>query len=445
MGLNVPGNTPSHYPKIVKFGDAMSSLALDYESICDSEDAVTKRVAYLKTQEPDAEIVVQDYISGPEVNAVVIEMGTNIVALEPAEYVFPSNTPSEKAFLTFDNKFHKVGSGEIRTRLVTDEPRRTNIQKAACLAFKVAGMGNGGGWGRTDMRVDSRTGKVYALEVNHFPTVFYPGGMYTSDKVIARTYPGAQAALFDMLVATKLIQMKAIDKSHEGVAGFFDTFSPTYNNMWGAETFSFIREEMMRFDWSGSVLDLACGTGWLGKCIREAGHSARVTGVDISPKMAASEACREYYERPVVIEPMESNIMSAEPNVYEHICCFNGFQFLEPSTFTAVLSRMFMLAEKSVSFETDDLPQEHLDLFKERSGGGLMYNNMETGRRFGTPMGWRKVLERPSKLFHSPHFGGDVHGCFFRFERVGAGHGNGVNGVNGTNGEANGAGTRDWL
>jgi len=265
------------------------------------------------------------------------------------------------------------------------------------------------------MRVDRATGKVYVLEVNHFPTVFYPKGAYTSDKVIARTYPGAQPALFDMLVATKLIQTKVAAKAHEGVSTFFDKFSGTYNKMWIAPTFLMIQNRMMEFDWSGTVLDLACGTGFLGKCIGDKGFPSEVTGVDISKQMAASEAAIKYYKQPIHIAPMQEYIMDASK--YDHIACFNGFQFLDPPTFNAVLSRMFMLARKSVSFETDDLPDEHLVEFEKRTDGGKMTNNMQTIRRFEIPNGWKKVLDSPTMLFHSPHFGGDVHGCFFRFER----------------------------
>ncbi|KAH8696127.1 hypothetical protein BGW36DRAFT_359986 [Talaromyces proteolyticus] len=416
-GLSVPGNEPGRYPKIVKLGDAANSLELSYDSICSSADEVASRVAVVKEHTPDAEIIVQDYIIGPEVSAVVVEMGHAVVALEPVEYIFPKDTPKEAAFLTFDNKFHAIGKGIIKTKIVKDEPRRSRIREAAQHCFKVMGMTNGGGWGRADMRVDSATGKVYVLEMNIFPTLFYPKGAYTSDKMVMKTYPGGHAALFDMLLTTKLIQTRAAAKSHKSVSSFFDTFSSTYDKIWETPTVKMMRGSVTHdFDWSGTVLDLACGSGFLGQAISERGYSSVVTGVDISPRMASSKRIQTYYRQPIYIAPMEEFIMTSDS--YDHIACFNGFQYLSPVMLTAVLSRMFMLAKKSVSFEADATPAEHIRAFEQRTGGGALYNSTHAIQRFPVPNGWRKVLEKPMLLFQSPHFNDDVYGCFYRFERI---------------------------
>ncbi len=437
-GIRVPGNEPGRFPKIIKLSDGANSETLDFDSICHNELQLKERVTLVKKWKPDAEVLVQDYISGSEVNVVVIEMGHAVVALEPVEYVFPPDTPDGQAFLTFDNKFGNVGKGVIRTRLVTDEPRRTHIREVAQDCFKAAGMQGGSGWCRVDMRIDSKTGDIYVLEINAFPTVFYPRGAYTSDKVVARTYPGGHSALFNMLLATKLIQAKVHEKTHQDVSTFFDDFSKRYDFAWEMPSITTVRNTMAAgFDWAGSVLDLACGSGFLGNALHDAGFTSSVlTGVDISPDMAASERIKKYYKKPIHIEPIEEFVMTADP--YDHIACFNSCQYLHPIVFTAVLSRMFMLACKSVSFEVDDMPQEHIERTNKRVGSTAIYNNTQAMAQFPTPPGWKRVLEKQQLLFHSPNSNIDVHGTFYRFERIQNdtqmnGHANGH-----TNGSRNG-------
>ncbi|KAK3935756.1 hypothetical protein QBC46DRAFT_461896 [Diplogelasinospora grovesii] len=421
-GILLPGNDPGHFPKIVKLSDGANSQSLDFSSICHTQQQLSARIDAVRQGYPDADILVQDYISGAEVNVVVVEMGHNVVALEPVEYIFPDPTPPEEAFLTFENKFMKVGKGStgIRTKLVTDEPRRSHIRSTAERTFVAAGMQNGSGWCRVDMRVDQDTNDIYVLEINAFPTVFYPKGAYTSDKVVARTYPGGHAALFDMLLATRLIQTGAHKETHRAVATFFDDFSERYEQVWEMPTIVTVRTHMaVSYDWRGTVLDMACGSGFLGHALHDAGYiitaAVTITGVDISPSMASSERARKYYTRPIHIAPMEEFIMTSSE--YDHVACFNGFQYLPPVIFTAVLSRMFMLAQKSVSFEVDNMPQEHIDRTNKRVGSPALFNNTPTMARFQTPNGWKRVCEKEQLLFHSPNSGIDVHGVFYRFER----------------------------
>ena len=116
------------------------------------------------------------------------------------------------------------------------------------------------------------------------------------------------------------------------------------------------------------------------------------------------------------MEPLESYIMEAAR--YDHIACFNSMQYLPAPIFTAVLSRMFMLADKSISFEVDDMPQEHLECANKIIGSKAIYNNTEAMARFSTPLGWDRVLEKRQLIFHTPVAYIDVPGTFYRFERT---------------------------
>ncbi|KAL3432917.1 hypothetical protein BDV09DRAFT_197332 [Aspergillus tetrazonus] len=123
--LRVPGNTPGRYPKI----------------------EVAARIALLKGDESLGSkfgVMVQDYIVGRECSVIVVEMGREVVALTPLRYVFPEDTPPNKEFLTWFNKFTAVDKGIIRYAFVEEQPAMADLQNAAVNAFKVLGVAGGG-------------------------------------------------------------------------------------------------------------------------------------------------------------------------------------------------------------------------------------------------------------------------------------------------------------
>ena len=185
-GFRVPGNIKDKFPKIVKYADGMASLAMESDSVCYAEEALAKMVELLKSKEPGREIVIQDFIRGIETTAIVVEMGSEVVALLPVDWVFPEDTPVDKVWLTSNAKFESLGEGSIRLDFVTEEPRRSRICSAAAAAFKALGMQGHGAWGRLDVRVDGETGEVYCLEMNHMPALFYGPDDKLSDDVIIR-------------------------------------------------------------------------------------------------------------------------------------------------------------------------------------------------------------------------------------------------------------------
>lgn len=310
-GLRVPGNTPGKYPKIVKYADACGSLNLDEASICYTEEEVTKRVAFLKENTTTFKILVQDYIIGRECSAIVVEMGREVVALTPLQYVFPENTPSDQEFLTWYNKFEAVDKGIIKYVFVEDEPNQSNLQAAAVEAFKALGVSGGGGWARVDMRLEQDTGDVYVIEVNCAPVVFYPkGNTLGDDLVVGEKFPGGHAAFFDMLLATKQIQLGWHTDRIQYVAATYDKFAPGYHSVWEASHLSTMQKFLAaNFDFSGSVLDMACGTGAFGSVLHEQGISAEITGIEISLGMLESLAVKKYYKQPIRVGPMQELIM----------------------------------------------------------------------------------------------------------------------------------------
>ena len=309
-GLRVPGNTPGKYPKIVKYSDGYGSLSLDGKSICYTEKEVVDRVALLQKEDTPFGIIVQDYIIGKECSAIVVEMGKEVVALTPLQYVFPKDTPENEAFLTWYNKFEAVDKGIIKYEFLEDQPHMKNLQKAAVDAFKAIGVSGGGGWARVDMRLEESTGNVYVIEVNCIPVVFYPkGNTLGDDLVVGEKFPGGQAAFFDMLLATKQMQLGWNRAENDHVAEIYNKFAPTYHSVWSSSRLSEMQKNLItNWNYSGTILDVACGTGGFGELLHARGIQAEVTGIDVSPGMLENVNCKKYYKE-LRVGPMEEQIM----------------------------------------------------------------------------------------------------------------------------------------
>ncbi|KAK1957264.1 hypothetical protein LY78DRAFT_592700, partial [Colletotrichum sublineola] len=101
----------------------------------------------------------------------------------------------------------------------------------------------------------------------------------------------------------------------------------------------------------------------------------------------------------------------------DHVVCCNSMHYLAPFIFTSVLSRMFMIACRSVSFEIYDTPEKHIEAINTKIGTTALYNNTKQFERFPTPKGWKVVFKKEQFLFQSPNSGTDVYGTLYRYEK----------------------------
>lgn len=271
---------------------------------------MTNRVAFLQKNKNPFGIIVQDYIIGKECSAIVVEMGREVVALTPLQYVFPTDTPDCEAFLTWYNKFEAVDKGAIKYAFVEEQPHLKNLQNAAVDAFKAIGVSGGGGWARVDMRLEESTQNVYVIEVNCIPVVFYPkGNSLGDDLVVGEKFPGGQAAFFDMLLATKQMQLGWHRAQNDHIAKVYDKFAPSYHSVWDVAELSRIQKHLATaWDYSGTVLDVACGTGGFGQILHAQGIQTELTGIDLSPGMLKNMEFKKHYKE-LRVGPMEELIM----------------------------------------------------------------------------------------------------------------------------------------
>ncbi|KAK0122498.1 hypothetical protein ONS95_010728 [Cadophora gregata] len=369
--LHLPSNTPGKFPKICKYTDSCSSHNL--HDLCHNDKEVEDKIVWMKSLEPTRDVFTQDYIFGDECSAMVIELGNgNVIALTPLEYLFP-NTKDTEAFLSFEKKFDGVEQGKVLYGFVTDEPRRSKVQAAAIATFNACRDGQPGCWASVDIRYERSSGKPYVIEIGNLPVVFYPPrNTLGDDLVVEKTFPGGQPALFDLMLLSRHQQLgkdSPLTELHgtvEATIDAYDNFTRntgvTYNSILDCPYYAHLRDIFLqKFSFEGrEVLDLGCGTG----CV----------------------------------------------------VCFETFQFLHPVEFNATVARMFQIACKSVSFTIADLSETTIEKH-QREVGFRQFNLMETVRRFGTPPGWKLLMNEKQVSYISPTTGEENSDLWLHFER----------------------------
>ncbi|KAH7929947.1 glutathione synthetase ATP-binding domain-like protein [Leucogyrophana mollusca] len=419
-GVRVPDDTT--FPQIVKLANGCGSMHLTEDSVCYTQEAVEEQVRVLKEKSGGGEVVVQQFVVGEECSAMVLEMGDNVVSLPPTTMRFPDDMDPMKRFLHWGNKVNAVTAGVIREMFVEDEVKASLLKQAAVAAFRALDAAGGGAWARVDMRVDAE-GKVYVLEVNPAPALFYPlSDVFRGDHVILESFPGGHEALMDILIVTKLAQMRGFEKQVTGVQSGYEEMAPKYDAISASTNMGLIFNTVAsECNMSGSVLDLGCGTGIFGRVLHEVKPEqvSVLTGVDISPAMLASPTIRAHYST-VLVSPMQEAAMTLED--FDHVVVFGCLHFLDPTIFSAVLSRLFFVARRSITISVEDIPERYNDHLR-KIGYGVMYswNHTKAVRDFGVPQNWRVAYDQRFDAWDSPKTGDKVFATILRYERVDAG------------------------
>ncbi|KAK2590503.1 hypothetical protein QQS21_011819 [Conoideocrella luteorostrata] len=280
-----------------------------------------------------------------------------------------------------------------------------------------------GGFVRVEASLRGEADSMYLEGLLCTPRAFYCKKHSTyEDMVIEKEFPGGQMAFFDMLITSKQIRSGQDHVRNQHLARVYDGFAPRYHAARADTGLSRMQEDMSRkYDFSGTVLDLACGNGEFGATLHEHGIATKVTGIDVSEGMTRSSYIQDHYEKPLLIGPMDELVMassSAMPE-FDHVVCFAAFQFLDPVHLTACLARMFMVAQKSVTAIHEDLSDAYIDDMKKRNGELCSnFNHISTLEEFGIPRGWKQVHTERIPLYDNPSLGEAVYGFGIRFERA---------------------------
>lgn len=448
----VPGNDANAFPVIVKAARNCASMFLTSKSICFTPEERDAAIAAIDAQlQPGRErsragnsplsatppsidnlpsdIIVQQFVQGVDYSIVIIEFGDTPIALNPTIYNYPpADSSNPNRFLTFDIKFSPQLSEHLINR--NDDPVLFDkLQKLAVEAYTVNGS-IGGSWGNVDIRIQPN-GEPVVIEVNPMPAIFLPPNIQFEDPVISESLPGGHRALLNILLASYFMQKNDEKDRARGIAAEYDQIAPKYDSAYLPKSTAekVLSSLVSRLDFSGSLLDLACGTGIIGRLIREHhehsavdgtrnGTRSRHVGVDISPEMA--HACEQAGYDECLVGPMQE-VLPRISGQFDHIVCYQAIHFVNTFELSLVLSRCFQLALKSVIIGVDEIPDElntRVRELKPPTSFLISTNHIREIHDFGVPRGWKLALEERHFGWTSPSVGVDVYTTVFHYERV---------------------------
>ncbi|KAL4746057.1 hypothetical protein BDW72DRAFT_198058 [Aspergillus terricola var. indicus] len=309
-----------------------------------------------------------------------------------------------------------------------------HLQEEALRAFFKMPISQRSRTGGCTVNLRVRDGQVLSTSLDSLRQSFFT-------KELAHGLCGGRHTLINILIARKTLEggNPSSGKVAE-LAAAYNSLAPEYDADGKAisadeANFQAIVDE---FDFHGTVLDLACGTGYFGRILRactnrrcrklETEHGTEtqtdrgpiIIGNDISPGMV--EICREtgiYNEVHVGRIQTFLSDYSAATGYVDHIVCFGAVYLLTAEELAFMLVSCFAAAGKSVTIGVDEIPSAYSD-FMDQLGmsylrGTSHIPQMDT--MFAKPPGWRLVSRQRRFSWTTPP-GGDVYATFYRYERI---------------------------
>ncbi|ORX99125.1 glutathione synthetase ATP-binding domain-like protein [Basidiobolus meristosporus CBS 931.73] len=397
--------TKLQFPVIVKLANACGSLHMTEKSLCVSSDELCVEVERLLGL-AKSEVLVEEYVSGDEYSAIVVETGCGVEALTPIKYTFKDSLSDMQKFLHFDLKFSGIEKGEVQYEPCKPSKLVDRIRQVACGSYSSLGV-HGCAYARVDTRVD-REGNIYVLEVNPTPAFFSQvGNTFGDDHIISEYFEGGHAALFDQMVLNK---MKDFDVARE-----YDLIAHKYDAIVNASNIpKFLRSIALTYNYGGRVLDLGCGTGLVGQILGEFGHRTEMVGVDLSPNMISRANYHKKY-----VGAMQHIIQTFSDDSFDHIVSIGALHFLNNVVFKHTLLKMFDVATKSITIGIEDIPGVYNQHLIELGYPSIYsYNNQCIIDTIETPLGWKKTYSQREYMWTSPATGDVIYGSIIRYEHT---------------------------
>lgn len=173
-----------------------------------------------------------------------------------------------------------------------------------------------------------------------------------------------------------------------------------------------------KHNFAGSVLDIGCGTGIVGKIILKYNKNNEITGIDFAEEMAKRAVQNGYKD--VYVGLMEEAIprFLNKGQKYDHIISLAAVCFLPNNVFDDFLTSLFVMANKSITLEVDEITNQFLaNLEKVLKFQSPLYNNVPIIEKFNLPSGWKIVHEERKHMWISPTTGDKVDGILIRYEK----------------------------
>ncbi|KAL4993287.1 hypothetical protein BDV10DRAFT_29564 [Aspergillus recurvatus] len=311
-----------------------------------------------------------------------------------------------------------------------------HLQQEALRTFFKVRIGHESRTGGCTVNFRVRDGQVMSTSVHSLLRVFLT-------KELIHGLPGGLPALINILIARETLKSgNSNSRKLPELAAAYNSVAPVYDadgQLYSADETNF-QAIVDDFDFRGTVLDLACGTGYFGRVLRactqrrhrkpetENGTETQtdrglvIIGSDISPGMV--EICRKtgvYNEVHVGrIQTFFSDYYdSAVAGQIDHIVCFGAVYLLTTEELAFMLVSCFAAAGKTVTIGVDEVPSAYSNYMDQLDMPYLRGTNhvAQMDAMFAKPPGWRLVSRQRRFSWTTPD-GGDVYATFYRFERI---------------------------
>lgn len=190
-----PAAEELRFPLLVKHPNGYASVGLTPASRVTSAGELLVQLDRMLAEHGGA--LVEEFIEGREITLLVAEPGEGERrprVYPPIEVLFP---PGE-SFKHFDLKWHAYEG--LGARVVDDAGLVERLASVGARIFE--GLG-GVGYARCDVRMD-REGRLYLIDVNPNPGVFYPPGAPGAADLILGHSPSGHRAFIEHIVAAAL-------------------------------------------------------------------------------------------------------------------------------------------------------------------------------------------------------------------------------------------------
>jgi SAM-dependent methyltransferase len=370
----IPGTT--NFPLFVKPASAYGSMFIDEHSLCHDEHELNSCIQRLNKamrsvrvsraqalgrenaeEYADAceaagrdseDIVVQEFIDGEEYSVVVISMGGSPFPLIPQRAKY-KQVSGDGRFLTLDLKFDEESGYELLNE--SDDPVLwKHLQDTAVETFRAHEMHSNHMGCDVDMRI-GRDGRAYVIEVDPLPVFFYPIGSQLEDTDVQKSFPGSYRGVVNTYITNYFLKNPgARESQYLELAEIYNSLAqPSIEQLQSTGAFTHLTTQ----SYQGTMLDLGCGTGALGRHLRTDPRSkiTEMVGIDISNK--SLDICGQnmaYTER--VHQRMEVYLARRTQTV-DHIFSVSALQHLSTEELDFVLARCFQLAKQSITLVLD--------------------------------------------------------------------------------------------
>ncbi|KAI4222264.1 MAG: hypothetical protein LQ349_007667 [Xanthoria aureola] len=288
-----------------------------------------------------------------------------------------------------------------------------SLQETAVRTYELVQM-QGCPWYTVDIRVQS-DGALEVIGIDPRPDLFSSRGQTWEDAAVEQCFPGGHRALAECAIVTCQMGYGARTSLEHSLEEAYASWSKKYNASVAAISgVELTVLHFCKFDFQGSVLDLGCGTGRLGKSLPV--ERGSIVGIDISPHMAEIGKREGYYQ-----DIRVGSIQKVLPTMpmFEHVVSLAALHHIPSVELSFVLSSAFQKARKSITFGIDDIPEGYNEVIRKQGppwDAMQGHNHRATMESYVIPRDWRLADETRVFGWRSPNTGHDVFTTVYRFE-----------------------------